>query len=281
MVGSDSDEDPGGICDHCNKSCDTLHTFLRHVSHSKSCQSSIDKNLLDEMKKKAKVLSKRKYYRKLSKEEKERKYKEEKHWRQANAKKRYVPRSSYKTRKGFYFDKMFQQSFEIVCDEIEPKVVEIIKKFQKEVLDEKSIDKSLYFVFEEDFDNIRYDAVKSLDNENDEHILEKFEEILCKAFEKKLVEVNIEELNSWKTEVLTDLYNNFYFRTRDKAFHGTFEDFKLMIQETTNANLSSDEERIKIKCLYEQSSIKTKHLDFLRKEFHLKMKRQKLLKEYM
>ena len=116
-ISSDSEDiDTGGICKYCQKSCETLHTFLRHVSHSKSCKDFYGKDqkgYLEKLKKKAKTISKTKYYRNLSEDEKKRNYEREKHWRQANAKKRYVKKMEDTTNEGRAFEGLFKSLFDI------------------------------------------------------------------------------------------------------------------------------------------------------------------------
>ena len=119
MANSDSeDNDVGGICDHCQKSCQTIHTFLRHVSHSESCKASYSQDFLEKLRKKAKRISKRKFYRNLSKRQKDERYEREKHWRKANAKKRYVARSTYKYDDGKEFESVFKSQFDIAKNHV-------------------------------------------------------------------------------------------------------------------------------------------------------------------
>ena len=107
MSSSDSDE-AGGQCKHCEKSCNSLNMFLRHVSHSKFCKSSYDQAYLDKLKKKSLVLSQRKFRKNLTKAQKKERYQRERSLRLKNAKKRYVPMSTKQTATGRSFEAMFK-----------------------------------------------------------------------------------------------------------------------------------------------------------------------------
>ena len=304
---SDSeDNDVGGICDHCHKSCQTIHTFLRHVSHSESCKASYSQFFLEKLKKKAKIISKRKFYRNLSKSEKDERYEREKHWRRANAKKRYVAKWKYKYDDGKEFESVFKSQFDIATKEVEEKLGHISTK--AEYLDWISEEKSIDYVFEKEIDKMEDWS----DEENFDY--EKFEAILEEKYEKRLEQTKHQEEETWKSCALSRILHNFYFLTLNKAYLRYIDEFKKIYEEATEVSLDqvmyNAEVSIKLdsepKCqemfdnaineALEESFQKTlrnevsnscqnnsfseKLLDLTKKQFDLKMKRDKVVKEY-
>lgn len=307
MSSSESDEDIGGFCKHCSKNCDSLHTFLRHVSHSKSCKAAYDQEFLDKMKKKAKVMSKRKFYKNLSKSEKKQRYEQEKDRRCANAKKRYVPKWKFTTIEGRAFENEFKLMFDMASKETETKLHEMSKKV--EYLDVISFDKAMDYIFDQGLEEL----IKS---DNDCTGEGDIEAIFDEMFEKKLKESKIHEQQCWSAQGLAEVLDRLYFSTLNKAYLEYFnEDFKTLFmdaEETSMDKVFFDIESIEMKDvpeeqngsfeyflelaisnavhathktefhkMCEESGLTTRILDLIRKQFAVKMKRNKLVQEYI
>ena len=279
-ISSDSEDiDTGGICKYCQKSCETLHTFLRHVSHSRSCKDFYEKDqkgYLEKLKKKAKTISKRKHYRNLSEYEKKRNYEREKHWRQANAKKRYVKKMEYTTNEGRAFEGLFKSLFDIARNEVEERLGQFVSKV--DYIDEMAIESATDYVFEQAMNTIQQD-----DNDDGSFDYNKFEDTLKEAFEEKLSETKLEEEQDWVATQLAVTWKNFYFRTLNKSYIAYFEDFKPMYKEAMDLEIKTTwkQKTLEMDKLYEQKGITNKLLDLIRNQFELKMKRNEIVNEYL
>lgn len=312
MASSDSEEDIGGICDHCLKRCQSLHTFLRHVSHSKSCKLSYDQDYLDQLKKKAKVISKRKFYKSLSKNEKKRRYDQEKEWRCKNAKKRYVPKWKFRTEEGRAFENIFKQMFDIASKETETKLEEMAKKV--EYLDDISCGETMEFVFSDVLDKMT-----QTDNDccnEEEFDYGKLDDILEEKFEEKWKKSRIEEQKCWSAKALADILENLYFSTLNKAYlEYCTDEYKELFKKAEDISMdkvffnvenvemeevpeehsgsfyhfldlgissavySTHKKEVNKQC--EEIGLKTKILDLIKSQFAAKMKRTKLVKDYI
>ena len=298
MSANSDPEDIGGICDYCNKPCDTIHSFLRHASHSKSCKNFYDENkkgFLESLKIKAKAISKAKYYRKLTEYEKKTNYEREKHWRKANAKKRYVKKKEYQTNEGSAFKDLFKSLFDIAKKEVEEKLGQFVSKVDN--VGETAMENATDYVFERAlFDpesrifqvfltsgEIFRRSGDQDDNDVGTFDYNKFEDTLEETFEERFREAKIEEEKDWIAEQLCKALKNFYFRTFNKSYIAYFEDFKPMYKEAMDLEIKTTwkQERDKF---YEQKGITKKLLDFIRNQFELKMKRNErneLVNEYL
>ena len=289
-TGSDSNniDDIGGICDYCQKSCETIHTFLRHVSHSKSCKRFYDENqvgYLEELKKKAKSISKAKHYRNLSEYEKKRNYEREKHWRQANAKKRYVKKREYQTAEGMAFEGLFKSVFDIARKEVEERLGQFVSKV--DYVGELAIESATNYVFERVlFDpdsNVRWKIKQDHDKDDGSFDCNKFEDTLEEAFEERFRETKIEEEKDWIATQLAVTLKNLYFRTLNKSFIAYFEDFKPLCKEAMDLEIKTTwkQKTLEMDKLYEQKGITKKLLDLIRNQFELKMRRNEFVNEYL
>ena len=295
MSANSDPEDIGGICDYCNKPCDTIHSFLRHASHSKSCKNFYDENkkgFLESLKIKAKAISKSKYYRKLTENEKKTNYEREKHWRKANAKKRYVKKKEYQTIEGRIFEGLFKSSFDIAKKEVEERLGQFVSKvdyvgetamesatdyvFERALFDPESRIYEVFFTSGETFRR----SVEQNDNDVGTFDYNKFEDTLEETFEERFRETKIEEEKDWIAEQLCKTLKNFYFRTLNKSYIAYFEDFKPMYKEAMDLEIKTTWKQERDK-LYEQKGITKKLLDFIRNQFELKMKRNELVNEYL
>ena len=310
MSSSESEDDIGGFCKHCSKNCDSLHTFLRHVSHSKLCKLSYEESFLDKLKKKAKILSKRKFYKSLSKSEKKRRYDQEKDWRRANAKKRYVAKWKFTTDEGRAFDNIFKQKFDIASKETESRLQDMAKKV--EYLDMISIDKTMDFVFKDGLDEL----IKTDCFTEEEFDCDKIEAFFDEKFEEKLPKLKNDEQECWSAQALDEILEKFYFPTLTKAYLEHFnDDFKDLFSKTKESSMdkvfsniedvemedipeeqdgsfyhflglaisnsvsSTHKNEMIKKC--EENGLSSKLLDLIRRQFSAKMKRNKLVKDYI
>ena len=312
MANSDSeDNDVGGICDHCQKSCQTIHTFLRHVSHSESCKASYSQDFLETLRKKAKRISKRKFYRNLSKRQKVERYESEKHWRKANAKKRYVKRSTYKWDDGKEFESVFKNQFDIAKSEVEGKLGQITPKV--EYLDWIAEEESIDYVFEKEIDMMEDNTDK------EEFDCDKIEANLKEKFDERFEKAKAEEQEKWKALSLARiLHNDFFKLTLNKAYLGYIEDFKKIYDDAVEVSLDQvmfnaesievedmprkpelfsvkfevevftafretfDKQlRIEVSNRCRSNGFNEKLLDFTKQQFDLKMKRDYYVKEFL
>ena len=234
MADSDSDEG-GGFCKHCHKNCDTLGTFLRHVSHSKTCKSTYDQDYIAKLRQKSKVLSKRKYYRKLSKEEKTERYKQERPRRLEKAKKSYVPNSTKHTYEGRSFEKLVKKTFTEVMNKTELDLKDLAPKIDFLELNvyEKAIDK----VFNEDVFKIFSKYEESENFELSDLTFESLQHSLEKALEERTTESKKQEYEGWTNFIMNQTFNGLYFSTLNKAFLQNYnETFKNICEHARDAS---------------------------------------------
>ena len=309
MSSSDSDE-AGGQCKYCEKSCNSLNTFLRHVSHSKFCKSSYDQAYLDKLKKKSLVLSQRKFRKKQSKAQKKERYQRERSLRLENAKKRYVPMSTKQTPNGRSFEALFKMIFDMVKTEKEEEIAKIAKNV--DYIEMIVINDTLDKVFKEDVDSY-YENVEEESAEG-----EGLEKYLDEAFQTKYTEGKKTEQDTWQNTAMTQVMKNSYFNSLNKAFiqyydedfKKTFEDAKEVQMDQVFYNVSDDMEMVygapeerqegyyrdicasmeneyyrnlqkTVQKLCQERGIQSKLMEFSNKLFNERMKRDDLLKEYL
>ena len=202
--------------------------------------------------------------------------------------------------------------FDIATKETETKLEEMAKKV--EYLDDISCGETMEFVFSDVLDKMT-----QTDNDccnEEEFDYGKLDDILKEKFEEKWKKARIEEQKCWSAKALADILENLYFSTLNKAYlEYCTDEYKELFKKAEDISMdkvffnvenvemeevpeehsgsfyhfldlgissavySTHKKEVNKQC--EEIGLKTKILDLIKSQFAAKMKRTKLVKDYI
>ena len=205
-------EDDGGICEVCDKSCENLSQFIRHVTHSKVCKANYDPELIESFKRKARKLTKQKWYHNQAHGANSKPFKEKRNkYRKENPKVYYIHNKVKETDSGKAFGRIVGMTYRKYKDEAKAMVEQ--QALEQDFLVEDAFDEAMENAFKEE--SVHYRCLDISFGRNaemwaftgdEEKLLEALFARMEKLFDERYKNLIKEKQNTWKDRKLRDMF---------------------------------------------------------------------------
>ena len=229
---NDDTEDPG-TCTFCKKSFDTLSKFLRHVSHSKLCLEQHDPLLIQSLKEKSRLKSKRKWFHSNknsnAKEEEEKKKNPTK---EVKTIKWYASNEMKQSDGGRGFYKLFEEIY-TNCENIVKSEMEKLynhRPIHKEIAIEDTMD----LFFGDSFEATYHQMTHVYPSKEPDFVLDKAFEKLQSKFDEAVKQCFEKNRENWVLGAFYDMNTNTFHYSWNKGLVDYYNDERF-IAATNNA----------------------------------------------
>ena len=226
-------EDIAGACINCDKDFDNTSKFLMHISHSKLCYEAHDPKIIDNIRREARLRSKRKWF---AQNWESRIKGERKAAYQAGKKPKYVPASTKKSKYGMVYSSLVKNIYGLQMKEVKQRLESIFLR-DNEYKNMVNVE-ALEFVFNDDIFNILKGPLPPYAADGPtifEHAFCKLEKAFSDKFEKEYADF----LDNWGRRNFAKITENLLEFIQDKAFKTCYyiEGFKSLYARSSDAAL--------------------------------------------